>query len=71
METNPDTDAAVCMLKSLPFELQGNLMPNRVLAMAREKPKIGDDIKTFAYPRSKIIPSEDDFEIGVVPSRLV
>lgn len=51
------------MLESL-YDSNGKLIPNNVLPMSKINPKIGDEIKTFAYPKSKMFPENDNVDIG-------
>ncbi|HOY03975.1 MAG TPA: trypsin-like peptidase domain-containing protein [Saprospiraceae bacterium] len=60
---NPDSDVAVGML--VPFkDAQGKLIENAVLTLSKSPIEVGDEIKTVAYPKSKIITEDEKTQVG-------
>ena len=62
-DINPNSDAVVCMLTEFRNE-KGEHHQNAFLMMKNEELKIGDEIKTIAYPKSKMFTENEKTQIG-------
>lgn len=62
-DINPNSDAVVCMLTELRTE-NGEHLQNAFLMMKNEDIKVGDEIKTIAYPKSKMFIENEKTQIG-------
>lgn len=63
LDINPNSDAVVCMLTELRDQC-GRHIQNPFLTMKNEDIKLGDEIKTIAYPRSKMFTEDEKTLIG-------
>lgn len=63
IEINSNADAAAGMLEAI-YNSDGELISNNVLAMSKARPQIGESIKTFAYPLSRMYEEDENTDIG-------
>lgn len=62
-DINPNSDAVVCMLTELKNE-KGEYIRNAFLMLKNESTKVGDEIKTIAYPKSTIFIESENIQTG-------
>lgn len=55
---HPTADVAVGFAAPLLSQVTGQALPNALLILAREPPRVGDAVHTYAFPRTRIEPGQ-------------